>query len=53
MMLALACELTELVFGRLNEVFDLLNRHFDALQTDPFECWFARIRHLSLVNKPN
>ena len=41
--LALACELTELVFGRLDKVLDLLNRQFDALQTDPFKCWFARI----------
>ena len=43
----------ELVPSSLHKVFDLLDCCLNALKSDPFECWFARIRHLSFDNQSN
>lgn len=41
----------ELVPSSLHQVFDLLDCCLDTLKSNPFECRFARIRHLSLDNQ--
>ena len=43
----------QLIFGSLNKVLDFLDGCLDTLESDPFECWFARIRHLCLDNQSN
>ena len=43
----------QLIFSSLNKVLDFLDGCLNTLESDPFECWFARIRHLSLDNQPN